>query len=118
MGRTARGRQMSFSKYPAYKDSGVEWLGEVPGHWTVASLKRGYEVVLGKMLQSEPLRQTDEFLPYLRATNIQASGVTIVDVRKMWFSEQEKKKLRLKQGDLLISEGGDVGRSAIWDLNI
>ena len=24
---------MSFPRYPAYKDSGVEWLGEVPGHW-------------------------------------------------------------------------------------
>ena len=26
---------MSFPKYPAYKDSGVAWLGEVPGHWEV-----------------------------------------------------------------------------------
>ena len=24
---------MSFPRYPEYKDSGVEWLGEVPGHW-------------------------------------------------------------------------------------
>ena len=26
---------MSFPRYPKYKDSGVEWLGEVPEHWTV-----------------------------------------------------------------------------------
>lgn len=31
---------MSFPRYPAYKDSGVEWLGEVPEHWDVAPLKR------------------------------------------------------------------------------
>ena len=31
---------MSFPRYPAYKDSGVEWLGEVPAHWDVAPLKR------------------------------------------------------------------------------
>ena len=30
---------MSFPRYPAYKDSGVEWLGEVPSHWKFASLK-------------------------------------------------------------------------------
>ena len=29
---------MSFARYPAYKDSGVEWLGEVPGHWEVVRL--------------------------------------------------------------------------------
>ena len=31
---------MSFPKYEAYKDSGVEWLGEVPEHWTMARIKR------------------------------------------------------------------------------
>lgn len=30
---------MSFPRYPAYKDSGVEWLGEVPEHWLIAGLK-------------------------------------------------------------------------------
>ena len=30
---------MSFARYAAYKDSGVEWLGEVPGHWEVGSLR-------------------------------------------------------------------------------
>ena len=31
---------MSFPRYPKYKDSGVEWLGEVPEHWDVSRLKR------------------------------------------------------------------------------
>ena len=30
---------MSFPRFPEYKDSGVEWLGEVPGHWQVKALK-------------------------------------------------------------------------------
>ncbi|HHK1257903.1 TPA: restriction endonuclease subunit S, partial [Pseudomonas aeruginosa] len=107
----------NFPKYPAYKDSGVEWLGDVPESWTVTLLKRGYEVVLGKMLQPEAKRDDDEFLPYLRAANIQVSGVDISDVKKMWFGVDEKKSLLLRQGDLLVSEGGDVGRSAIWDLD-
>ncbi|HEX2188759.1 MAG TPA: hypothetical protein VHG51_07650, partial [Longimicrobiaceae bacterium] len=31
---------MSFPRYPRYKDSGVEWLGEVPEHWEVRRLKQ------------------------------------------------------------------------------
>jgi type I restriction enzyme S subunit len=30
---------MSLPRYPEYKPSGVEWLGEVPGHWDVIRLK-------------------------------------------------------------------------------
>ena len=105
---------MSFPAYLNYKESGVEWLREVPAHWHVSLLKRGYEVVLGKMLQPEAKRENDELLPYLRAANIQPSGVDTFDVKTMWFSREEKKSLLLRHGDLLVSEGGDVGRSAIW----
>lgn len=108
---------MSFPAYPVYKDSGVEWLGDVPEHWTITLLKRGYEVVLGKMLQPDARCDDDEFLPYLRAANIQLSGVDTVDVKYMWFSAEEKRSLLLRRGDLLVSEGGDVGRSAIWDFD-
>ena len=38
---------MSFPRYPEYKDSGVEWLGEVPAHWEVAQLKRLLEIQNG-----------------------------------------------------------------------
>ncbi|MBN8442098.1 MAG: restriction endonuclease subunit S [Thauera sp.] len=38
---------MSFPRYPAYKDSGVEWLGEVPGHWEISQLKHAYSVIGG-----------------------------------------------------------------------
>lgn len=38
---------MSFARYPEYKDSGVEWLGEVPVHWDVCALKRLLEIQNG-----------------------------------------------------------------------
>lgn len=38
---------MSFPRYPTYKDSGVEWLGEVPGHWEVVPLKRLVDIQNG-----------------------------------------------------------------------
>lgn len=44
---------MSFPRYPAYKDSGVEWLGKVPAHWQLPTLYLRYEVLLGKMLDEK-----------------------------------------------------------------
>jgi type I restriction enzyme S subunit len=105
---------MSFPRYPAYKPSGVEWLGEVPQHWDVTALKHGYVVTLGKMLQPEAASERDMLLPYLRAANIRWSGVDDSDVKTMWFSAKDREHLLLQVGDLLVSEGGDVGRSALW----
>lgn len=40
--------QGKWKAYPAYRDSGVEWLGEIPVHWEMKRVKNGYEVRLGK----------------------------------------------------------------------
>lgn len=109
---------MSLPRYPEYKSSGVEWVGEVPGHWVVTVLKRGFNVTLGKMLQPESSNQDDELLPYLRAANIQWSGVDTTDIKQMWLSKRDRSQLSLERGDLLVSEGGDVGRSCIWDAEL
>lgn len=105
---------MTFSSYEVYRYSGVDWLGDIPSHWDVGPLKRKFLVCLGKMLQTETSSDTDELKPYLRAANIRWSGVDISDINMMWLSERDRNQLQLKRGDLLISEGGDVGRSAIW----
>ena len=100
------------------KDSGIAWLGEVPEHWEVSLLKRRYQVTLGKMLKSKQTApdETEEF--YLRAANIHWRGVDTTDVKRMWFTPKEKQKLKLWKYDLLVSEGGDVGRSALWNEEI
>lgn len=41
------------------KDSGVQWIGEIPKTWSVSKVGMFYEVVLGKMLQSEKNAKTD-----------------------------------------------------------
>ena len=96
------------------KDSGVEWLGEVPESWHVAVVKRAFIVKLGKMLQPDQKDETDVFKKYLKASNITWDGVKDID-NEMWFSENELKKLKLEIGDLLVAEGGDVGKSCIFD---
>ena len=103
-----------YPRYPAYKDSGVEWLGEIPAHWNETHLKYGYEVQLGKMLTPDPSTEEDSLENYLRSANVYWDGIDVSDVNKMWFSPSEKAQYRLSPGDLIICEGGDVGRSAIW----
>jgi len=105
---------MNYLPYSEYAESSEDWLGNIPHSWESSLLKRWHSVTLGKMLQpaqSDPA-DTEEF--YLRAANIAWSGVNISDVRKMWFSPYDKQKYKLASGDLVVSEGGDVGRYAIW----
>ena len=109
---------MSYRKYPEMKDSGVEWIGVVPGHWRSGFLKRHYDVQLGKMLSPDSTSEDDTLEVYLKAVNIQWGKVISDDISAMWLSPKEKKTYNLEFGDLLVSEGGDVGRSAIWDARI
>lgn len=87
----------------------------VPTVWTERILKRDFEVVLGKMLQPEQHDVSETEESYLRSANIQWEGVDITDVKTMWFSPQEKRDLLLRAGDLVVNEGGDVGRCASWN---
>lgn len=82
--------------------------------WRERILKRDFEIVLGKMLQSDQGRGDETEESYLRSANVQWEGVDLSDVKTMWFSSAEKRDLLLREGDLVVNEGGDVGRCAIW----
>ena len=96
------------------KDSGIEWLGEVPEHWTVCALNHRYEVALGKMLDGN--RITGEHLaPYLRNVDVQWGKINTNDLPVMDFKGEDLNRYSLRAGDLLVCEGGEVGRSAVWE---
>jgi len=96
------------------KDSGIEWIGEIPEDWEVKKLKTISEIVLGKMLTNED-KGDYELKPYLRAQNILWEIADVTDIKNMWFSKSEIRKYKLKKDDLLVSEGGEAGRTAIWN---
>jgi type I restriction enzyme, S subunit len=99
------------------KDSGIEWLGEIPAHWEVAPIYARYEVALGKMLDSK--RVTGEFSGlYLRNVDVQWDLINTEDLPTMDFAPWERERYLLKPGDLLVCEGGEVGRAAIWKSNM
>jgi type I restriction enzyme, S subunit len=93
--------------------SAPDWLPSVPHHWTVASLGFRYEVQLGKMLNPDAAGG-DHLAPYLRNTDVQWGRINTDDLPSMSFDARERAKFALRPGDLLVCEGGDVGRAAIW----
>jgi type I restriction enzyme, S subunit len=96
------------------KDSGVEWIGEIPEAWEVKRLKFFANIVLGKMLCTDK-KVGFELKPYLKSKNIQWLKVDVSSVDEMWFSKEEMLEYRLKKGDLILSEGGEVGKTCMWN---
>ena len=99
--------------YPELKDSGVEWLGEVPAHWQVVMVKQNYTIQLGKMLQPRPNTLQDVEIPYLKAQHVQWFHVRTTDVPKMWAGQKDIAQFGVASGDLLVCEGGEGGRCGI-----
>ena len=95
------------------KPSGVEWLGDAPAHWEVTALHHKYSQSLGKMLDSKRIKG-DHLLPYLRNTDIQWDKINVDDLPTMDIPPSEYDRYTVRPGDLLVCEGGEVGRSALW----
>jgi type I restriction enzyme S subunit len=95
------------------KDSGVPWLGKVPEHWVAQRVKFCYTIQLGKMLQPEPDSPTDEETTYLKSQHVQWGQVRMEELPTMWTNKKERIQYEVRDGDLLVCEGGDVGRAAI-----
>lgn len=88
-------------------------VGEMPESWQIVRLGEVFETQLGKML-SQKARVGDDPKPYMRNANVQWGQVDCSDLLSMDFNDAEMKKFRLKYGDLLVCEGGEVGRTALW----
>lgn len=83
-------------------------------NWRMKRLGDFFEVQLGKML-SRKAKQGNSPSVYLANKNVQWGRLDLKDLSQMDFDENEKKKFSLKIGDILVCEGGEVGRTAIWN---
>lgn len=90
---------------PGYKKTKVGWI---PDEWEVLLAGEVFDIQLGKML-SEKARQGNNPQPYLANYNVQWGRFDLSEIQKMDFSEREVEKFQLKNGDLLVCEGGEVG---------
>lgn len=95
------------------KASGVEWIGEVPEHWAVCKLSYRYSVELGKMLDEKRITGQHP-IPYLRNKDVQWDSINTAELPVMDIAPNEHERYTVRNGDLLVCEGGDIGRSAVW----
>ena len=100
------------------KDSGIEWIGDIPAEWRktqlrhCAAIKSG--ITLGKMYEKTASRVER---PYLRVANVQDGYVDLSVLTTIEVTQDEDLKYRLRAGDVLMTEGGDrdkLGRGCVW----
>ena len=87
---------------------------EIPSSWEWIHINDISDSYLGKTLNR--IKDTGKPVPYLCSINIQNSSIVLDKIKTALFSDEEITKYKLKKNDLLICEGGDVGRAAIWKL--
>ena len=86
---------------------------DIPESWEWVTLKQIAVTALGKTLDKS--KNIGEYRPYLCSINVYWTGIDLSTVKQARFEDSELSKYQLNKGDLLICEGGDVGRSAVWD---
>jgi type I restriction enzyme S subunit len=106
-------------KIPYEKRDGVERCiadevpFEIPESWEWVKLKSVALSELGKTLDKG--KNKGNLKPYLCSINVYWDGINLNKVKEARFEDSELSKYQLQKGDLLICEGGDVGRCAIWE---
>lgn len=88
-------------------------IEKLPKEWEINRIDALFSIQQGKQV-SKKNRVGDNQLPFLRTRNIFWGRLDLSELDRMHFSDQDEQRLSLKLNDLLVCEGGDVGRTAIW----
>ena len=86
---------------------------EIPNSWCWVKLPQIAQIELGKTLNKNTAE--GEEVQYLCSINVQWEGINLDFVKKAKFTTNEQDKYKLCKNDLLICEGGEAGRSSVWN---
>ncbi|MDW7776258.1 MAG: restriction endonuclease subunit S [Methanosarcinales archaeon] len=92
-------------------------IGIFPNDWNVGRIDDFFEIQQGKQV-SKSNRIGENQKQFLRTSNIYWGKIAIEELDYMNFSEDEEAKYQLEKNDLLVCEGGDIGRTAIWNQEV
>lgn len=85
---------------------------EIPGTWKWVKFGEIADLCLGKML--DKAKNQGNLHPYLRNVNVRWGFFDFEDILKMRFKDDEEERYSVKYGDLVVCEGGEPGRCAVW----
>ena len=98
---------------PSFKPCDTSHYENLPSGWCVAHMGEVYNHTTGKALKKAD--SAGELRQYITTSNVYWNCFDFTEVRSMYFTEKELDKCTVHKGDLLVCNGGDVGRAAIWD---
>ena len=101
------------SQRSAQVPSGLEWLGKIPEHFSLPWIGAYYTTQLGKMLSAQATVGLEQHY-YIKNANVLWDEFILDDLPTMTFDADDRRRCELRHGDLLVCEGGEAGRSAIW----
>jgi type I restriction enzyme S subunit len=107
---------MSFPRHPKYKDSGVEWLGEVPEHWEVRRLRQIGPLLKGSGGSKEDIVESG--VPCVRYGDLYTTHAYFIRQARTHVSEERSADyFPIQKGDVLFAASGEdlaeIGRSAV-----
>ena len=88
-------------------------VGVIPQDWCVSAIGTEFRVQLGKMLDSA--KNSGVPKPYIGNRSVQWGRIDVGDIDTVPMTWADLQRFRLRRGDLLVCEGGEIGRAAIWD---
>ena len=86
---------------------------QLPESWCWTTLGNIFNHNTGKALNKSDLQEWS-LLPYITTSNVYWNRFDLSEIKEMYFKDSEIDKCTITKGDLLVCEGGDIGRSAIW----
>lgn len=92
-------------------------IGEFPSDWEVDRIDSAFDIQQGKQV-SKKNRDGQHQRPFLRTKNVFWNRLELTDLDQMHFSEAEQLRLELRANDLLVCEGGSIGRTALWNTEV
>ena len=87
---------------------------EIPDSWEWVRLGTVFQHNTGKALNAS--NRDGEKLTYITTSNLYWDRFVLDNLKTMPFTDSEVDKCTVQQGDLLVCEGGDIGRAAIWGI--
>ena len=89
---------------------------DIPDRWEWIRVGNLFQHNTGKALNSSNTKGTKR--QYITTSNLYWDSFKLDSLREMLFTDEEVEKCSLKKNDLLVCEGGDIGRAAIWHIDI
>jgi len=88
-------------------------IGRIPKEWEIKKISELFSIEHGISITPKRRKLRANY-PMLRTSNIGWGKISLEKIDYSWFSDDEIKNLNLQYGDLLVCEGGDIGRTAMW----